>query len=772
MAKKPTITTITSGYASNTQLNANFEALRAAFDNTISRDGSTPNTMSADLDLNGNDIINANSILVGGQDYLAQALAAKNAAETAQAGAETAETNAGTSETNAAASATSAAASATTATTAVASIGSSVSDAAASATAAASSASAADASAISAAANEALAVAAKDAAAISATSAATSATTASASATSAATSAVAANSAKLDAEAAFDAFDDRYLGAKSSAPTTDNDGDPLIAGALYYNTTAGQLYVWTGSAWDAAAFSAAGAVTSFNTRTGAVTLSSTDVSGASGLLSTNNLSDLGDAATARTNLGLSTVAETGAYSDLSGLPTLGTAAATASTDYATAAQGALAATALQDITGESIQNLSDVATMSPTTDQVLSWNGSAWTAADMNALVSGDNVSELVNDAGYLTSAPSPFAPTTVSGTTPSLDLSSYNYFEQGALTGDTTLTFASAPTNARFTYVYEPAFNTSDVTDITTAVLQHNVSASPQSSFSSGSFSQDGLVFFAQTERLTTGYTLTKPYDLSTAISQGSPFDSSAAGPADLANGRFSSDGTKFFMLTPGSDSVAQFNMSTAYDATTLSHSSNFSVTAQDTSPLGLAFSSDGTKMYICGSQNDSVYQYTLSTAWDLSTASYASKSFSVSGQTTVGGWIDFSADGTDMYFIESNSPSSEGVTMFQYALSTAWDVSTASYASKTISFDGTAALGGVGFFVDTANGVWGVATPYTDGMRVGTLGSSYTLTLPGTVNGTPTNSFNRGNKVALEFVTTDGGTSYELISQTEVTA
>jgi hypothetical protein len=64
MAKKPSVTTITSGYASNTQLNANFTALRNAFDNTLSLDGSTPNAMGADLDLNNNDLLNVNALEV------------------------------------------------------------------------------------------------------------------------------------------------------------------------------------------------------------------------------------------------------------------------------------------------------------------------------------------------------------------------------------------------------------------------------------------------------------------------------------------------------------------------------------------------------------------------------------------------------------------------------------------------------------------------------------------------------------------------------------
>jgi hypothetical protein len=66
MAKKPTISTISSGYASNTQLNNNFSALRTGFDNTLSLDGSTPNAMNADLDMNSNDILNAGEVDVQG----------------------------------------------------------------------------------------------------------------------------------------------------------------------------------------------------------------------------------------------------------------------------------------------------------------------------------------------------------------------------------------------------------------------------------------------------------------------------------------------------------------------------------------------------------------------------------------------------------------------------------------------------------------------------------------------------------------------------------
>ena len=117
-------------------------------------------------------------------------------------------------------------------------------------------------------------------ASVNALSAQAAATSASVSALSATNSATSASASATAAAASFDSFDDRYLGAKSSAPSVDNDGAALLTGALYWNSTSSLLFIWTGSAWDQAAFSVSGAVSSFNTRTGAVTLSSTDVTNA------------------------------------------------------------------------------------------------------------------------------------------------------------------------------------------------------------------------------------------------------------------------------------------------------------------------------------------------------------------------------------------------------------------------------------------------------------------------------------------------------------
>ncbi len=120
------------------------------------------------------------------------------------------------------------------------------------------------------------------AASTSASNAATSASNASTSASNASTSASNAASSAAAAAASFDSFDDIYLGAKASAPTTDNDGNALQTGAIYWNTTTNSLWIRNSGVWDPAAFSASGSVISFNTRSGAVTLNSTDVTTALG----------------------------------------------------------------------------------------------------------------------------------------------------------------------------------------------------------------------------------------------------------------------------------------------------------------------------------------------------------------------------------------------------------------------------------------------------------------------------------------------------------
>lgn len=102
--------------------------------------------------------------------------------------------------------------------------------------------------------------------------AATSASNASTSASNAASAQTAAEAARDQTLASFDSFDDRYLGAKTSDPTLDNDGNALVAGALYFNSSSGIMKVYTGSAWVAAYVSGTGFLaTTGGTMTGAIT---------------------------------------------------------------------------------------------------------------------------------------------------------------------------------------------------------------------------------------------------------------------------------------------------------------------------------------------------------------------------------------------------------------------------------------------------------------------------------------------------------------------
>jgi hypothetical protein len=183
------------------------------------------------------------------------------------ANASTYATNAANSATAAASSASSASSSASSATSSASTATTQASSATASASSATSSASSASTSASNASSSASSASTSASNASTSATNAATSASTATTQATNAAASASSAASAQTAAEAArdsalaaYDNFDDRYLGAKSSNPTLDNDGNALLAGALYYNTVVPEMRLYTGAAWVAAYVSGAGFV--------------------------------------------------------------------------------------------------------------------------------------------------------------------------------------------------------------------------------------------------------------------------------------------------------------------------------------------------------------------------------------------------------------------------------------------------------------------------------------------------------------------------------
>ena len=111
-----------------------------------------------------------------------------------------------------------------------------------------------------------------------------------------------------------------------------------------------------------------------------------------------------------------------------------------------------------------------------------------------------------------------------------------------------------------------------------------------------------------------------------------------------------FSADGSKMFVVGYAGADVNEYTMSTPFDVSTADFVDSFSVSSQDTFPTGVAFSADGSKMFVAGFEGQDVNEYTLSTSFDVSTADFVD-SFDVSSEETSLTGVAFSADGSKMF-------------------------------------------------------------------------------------------------------------------------
>ena len=302
-------------------------------------------------------------------------------------------------------------------------------------------------------------------------------------------------------------------------------------------------------------------------------------------------------------------------------------------------------------------------------DKVYKWSGVKWfDRSKYNASIPG----EFRN---YLN--------VTASANTTVLDLRSANFFELDLVAGvDTEVVFENeALTQSFFVQV--------DGNPVIEGWIPIDEAVYETGKFKSavGQDSQPVSVFFKPdgskmyimglTNDTVFQYALSTPWDVSTAIFETGKFKSVAAQEPSPLSVFFKPDGIKMYILGNQNKTVNQYNLSTPWDVSTaIFETGKFkSVAAQDANTHDVFFKPDGTKMYILGNFNKSVYQYNLSTPWDVSTAIFETGKFkSVVAQASSPTRASFKPDGSKMYIMGLANK-----TVYQYNLSTPWDVSTA---------------------------------------------------------------------------------------------
>ena len=221
-------------------------------------------------------------------------------------------------------------------------------------------------------------------------------------------------------------------------------------------------------------------------------------------------------------------------------------------------------------------------------------------------------------------------------------------------------------------------SFDLSTAWDISTSSFSHEwFYVGGTVSIASGlSFKPDGSKMYVldlSGQQDITEYDLSTAWDVGTAVL----LQSFSVGPPNTRpfGVFFKPDGLVVYVIGDLGANLNKFDLSVAWDISTTSYiypTTDFvSVVAQDSTPHGVFFKPDGLKMYVVGYTNDSVYEYDLSVAWDISTASYL-QSFSVVAQDSTPVSVFFKPDGLKMYVVGSINDN-----VYEYDLSVAWDIS-----------------------------------------------------------------------------------------------
>lgn len=223
-------------------------------------------------------------------------------------------------------------------------------------------------------------------------------------------------------------------------------------------------------------------------------------------------------------------------------------------------------------------------------------------------------------------------------------------------------------------------AGNTKPGWELDKAVLPNFLNVNSQTANAFGMFfSPDGLNLYIGGDSSVFQYVLSTAWLVSTAT-----YTRSFTYTNSIVGVHFNTAGTKMFIINPN-HLITEYTVSTPWNISTLTYGGEIQLYSYDTSPQDLFFSSDGTIMYTLGSTTDSVYQFTLGSAWSLSSVTYV-QSFSVTAQDTTPTGLFFKADGTRMYVVGST-----GDDINEYSLSTPWDISTATYVRVSLALTET---------------------------------------------------------------------------------
>ena len=191
-------------------------------------------------------------------------------------------------------------------------------------------------------------------------------------------------------------------------------------------------------------------------------------------------------------------------------------------------------------------------------------------------------------------------------------------------------------------------------------------------------------MTFLADTSDHQYLYRLGTAGDISTAVWAGAnayprmlvSTTVSGYSPGTMYGISLKSDGSRLYAL--GTSQLVQFDLSTAWRLGSAEYSGRFTVSSQD-SAMRAIYVKDDNNFYLLGLTNDRVYQYNWSSG-SVTSASYSGSNFLVSGQETNGTGLFFKSDGTRMFVLGTTNR-----TIRQYALSTAWTLSSATYTSSS---------------------------------------------------------------------------------------